>query len=187
MVAESNRIHVFGASGTGTTTLGRLLGEKLGIPRFDTDDYFWAPSELPFSTVRERSQRETLLREALESCDSWVLSGSVCGWGGDFAMPMFTLAVFLYVPHGARMQRLRRRELERFGAEALKPGGRMHRIHREFIEWAAGYERGGLDTRSLAMHEEWMKRLPCEVLRFEGELAAGEIAGQVMVSLPRGS
>lgn len=176
--SRDTRIHVFGASGTGTTTLGRLLGENLRVPHFDTDDFFWAPSEIPYTLVRERKKREALLRSALESSPSWVLSGSVCDWG-DFAIPMFTLVVFLYVPHEARMERLRRRELERFGEEALAPGGYFHEEHLEFIEWAKGYDTGGPDMRSLVMHEEWMKRLPCEVLRFEGEMAVEEIAGRI--------
>lgn len=180
------RIHVFGASGTGTTTLGRLLGERLGIPHFDTDDFFWAASETPYTVVREREQREALLRRALEGSASWVLSGSVCDWG-DFAIPMLTLAVFLYVPHEARMRRLRRRELERFGREALSPGGYLHREHLEFMEWAEGYDEGGLGTRSLALHERWMRKLPCKVLRFEGEMKPDEIAEQVLGCLPRDS
>jgi len=35
------RIHILGASGSGTTTLGRALAERLQCPHFDTDDYFW--------------------------------------------------------------------------------------------------------------------------------------------------
>jgi adenylate kinase family enzyme len=180
--AVEHRIHIFGASGTGTTTLGGVLGERLRIPHFDTDDYFWAPSDVPFSVIRKRNDREAMLRTALESSDSWVLSGSVCDWG-DFAIPMFTLAVFLYVPREIRMKRLRKREAERFGEEALKPGGYMHDNHRAFIEWAGQYDAGGPDMRSLVMHEEWMKELPCEVLRFEGELCMASIAGRIEQSI----
>jgi adenylate kinase family enzyme len=32
------RIHILGASGSGTTTLGRALGEHLQYPHFDTGD-----------------------------------------------------------------------------------------------------------------------------------------------------
>ena len=35
------RIHILGAAGSGTTTLGRALAERLQCPHFDTDDYFW--------------------------------------------------------------------------------------------------------------------------------------------------
>ena len=34
-----HRLHTLGASGSGTTTLGRALAERLQCPHFDTDDY----------------------------------------------------------------------------------------------------------------------------------------------------
>ena len=35
-----NVIHIFGASGSGTTTLGKKISEELGYSFMDTDDYF---------------------------------------------------------------------------------------------------------------------------------------------------
>lgn len=35
-----NVIHIYGASGSGTTTLGKKLCEKLGYTLMDTDSYF---------------------------------------------------------------------------------------------------------------------------------------------------
>jgi adenylate kinase family enzyme len=48
------RLHIFGASGTGTTTLGQALGSTLGVPYFDSDDYFWERSIPPFTVRRPR-------------------------------------------------------------------------------------------------------------------------------------
>src|SRR5678809_1323103 len=42
----SNRIHILGASGSGTT-LGRALAEHLQGSHFDTDDYSWLPTDPP--------------------------------------------------------------------------------------------------------------------------------------------
>jgi adenylate kinase family enzyme len=39
------RILITGASGCGTTTLGRALADKLRLPFFDVDDYYWLPIE----------------------------------------------------------------------------------------------------------------------------------------------
>ena len=47
------RIHIFGASGTGTTTLGGTLAAALDCPHLDTDDYFWIKTDPAFRTVRE--------------------------------------------------------------------------------------------------------------------------------------
>ena len=46
------RVHVFGASGSGTTTLGRALAEALGSVHLDTDAYFWESTDPPFTTIR---------------------------------------------------------------------------------------------------------------------------------------
>ena len=36
-----NVIHIFGASGSVTTTLGKKICDELGYRFMDTDDYFW--------------------------------------------------------------------------------------------------------------------------------------------------
>ena len=103
------RIHILGASGSGTTTLGRALAARLQCPHFDTDDYFWLPTDPPYTQQRERTERQQLLLNDITAQDAWVLSGSLCGWG-DVAIPLFELDVFLTIPQDIRMARLRQRE-----------------------------------------------------------------------------
>ncbi len=55
-------IHIFGASGSGTTTLGRYLSEELGCFHMDTDDYYWEPTDPPYTTKQLPAQRVELLR-----------------------------------------------------------------------------------------------------------------------------
>ena len=133
-----HRIHILGASGSGTTTVGRALAEHLHVPHFDTDDYFWVPTDPPFTHQRARPERQQLLMDALTAHDAWVVSGSLCGWG-DMAIPLFELVVFLSIPHDIRMTRLRQREHERFG-ERILPGGDMYVSSQAFLAWAASYE-----------------------------------------------
>ena len=40
-----NVIHIFGAAGSGTTTLGSKISSKLGYKHMDTDDYYWIPTK----------------------------------------------------------------------------------------------------------------------------------------------
>lgn len=47
-------IHIFGASGSGTSTLGRAVAAGLGWRFLDTDDFFWLPTDPPFTTPRPR-------------------------------------------------------------------------------------------------------------------------------------
>jgi len=157
-----HRIHILGASGSGTTTLGRALAERLQYPHFYTDDYFWLPTDPPFTHQRERTERQQLLMGDLTAYDSWVVSGSLCGWG-DVAIPLFELVVFLWISTDVRMARLRRRGHERFG-ERILPGGDMDELSQAFLAWAASYDEGGLDIRSRRLHEEWLGMLSCPTI-----------------------
>lgn len=126
-----HRIHILGASGSGTPTLGRALAHRLQCPHFDTNDYFRLPTNPPFPRQRERTERQQLLMNDVTAHDAWVVPGSLCGWG-DVAIPRFELVVFLQISPDIRMERLRRREHERFGARLL-PGGNMHEHSQAFL------------------------------------------------------
>jgi adenylate kinase family enzyme len=173
------RVHITGASGSGTTTLGFELSERLGIPHFDTDDYYWMQTDPGYVEPRPMPERLTRLTDELGAAPGWVLSGSMCGWG-DPILSRLDLVVFLYVETGLRMARLRERERREYGEEALAPGGRMHGNHVSFLHYAASYDYGDLQMRSLARHDAWLADLACPVLRFEGDVPTEEqVAGVV--------
>jgi adenylate kinase family enzyme len=165
-----DRIHIVGASGSGTTSLAAALAARHGHRHLDTDDFFWLPSDPPFQTRRPRDARLTLLRAAVAESRGWVLSGSLCGWG-DPLIPDFQLVIFVAVPATARMERLRARELKRHGHAALAPGGKLHEAHVAFLEWAARYDHGDLSERSRMLHDAWLAALPCPVVHLEGDRA----------------
>jgi adenylate kinase family enzyme len=167
------RVHVLGASGSGTTTLGRALAARLGVAHLDTDDFFWLPSEPPFQHIRERGERQALLGADLARHPGWVLSGSLCGWG-DIFIPLFDLVVFLWVPPDVRLARLRERERARYGA-AIDPGGPLHDRYARFMSWAASYDEGlDVPERCRRLHYEWLASLPCPVVRFLDAAPADE-------------
>lgn len=160
-------IHILGASGSGTTTLAEGLCKRLGYFHMDTDNYYWYPTDPPFIDKRPIEERIHLIKRDMEKADKWIMSGSNCGWG-DVFIDLYDLVIFLYVPAEIRMERLRLRELQRYGCGRLSPGGDLFRHHKDFMEWAAGYESGGMDERSLLMHNEWLKKMKCPVIRIEG-------------------
>lgn len=172
------RTHILGAAGAGTTTLGRSLAEHCQCPHFDTDEYFWLPSDPPFQHVRSRPARQALLAADLVRHRQWVLSGSLCGWG-DVFIPLFEVVVFLWLPPTVRLARLVERERRRFGEAALAPGGVMYTHHTAFMAWAAAYDDGGLKLRSRRLHEQWLRSLPCPVLRLEGAQSIEESVMQI--------
>lgn len=170
---KAPRIHILGASGSGTTSLGEALARRLACPHFDADDFFWEKTDPPFTRQRSVEERRRLLETTLSKAPSWVLSGSVTGWG-NFLKPAFSHVIFLHLPREPRLSRLMARERERFG-ERLFPGGDMEQQHLAFMAWAARYDDGGLDVRSRALHEQWMRSLPCPVLRLESTIAVPEL------------
>jgi hypothetical protein len=129
----------------------------------------------------ERLER---LTADLDTAPDWVLSGSL--FWGDALIPRFDLVVFLLVPTGVRLARLRDREQKLFGSEALAPGGRLHENHVAFMEWAASYDDGDLEMRSLARHTAWLEALRCPVLRLDGETATDEQVQAVVAALAQG-
>jgi len=161
-----NVIHIFGASGSGTTTLGRRISDELGYFHMDSDDYFWMPTDPKFTVKRPREDRIRLMEADIEKHESVVISGSLVDWG-DMLIPRFTLAVRISMDRELRLERLRNREKERFG-DRIEPGGDMYEQHIEFIRWAGTYDTGGVDMRSRAKHDEWQKLLTCGILHLDG-------------------
>ncbi len=171
-----------GASGAGVTSLGRALAEALGGPHHDADDYFWRPTTPPYREMREVADRLRLMGEVFLDRADWVLSGSLDGWG-DSVIPLFDLVVFLRVPTAIRVQRLRAREAQRFGPNAVAPGGSLHQQAEEFIEWASHYDDGTREGRNLARHQAWLGALPCRVLRLDGTRPLPDLVKEVCLAI----
>lgn len=179
-----HRIHVFGASGAGTTALGRALAEALAIPHHDTDDYFWLPTVPPYRQIRAIEDRLRLMREMFLNRSDWVLSGSLDDWG-ESIVPFFDLVVFVEVPVDIRLNRLRDREARHFGPDAVSAGGWRHRETEEFIEWASHYDDGSREGRTLIRHLAWLATLICPVLRIDGTRPIPDLICDIIRALPR--
>lgn len=161
-----NVIHIYGASGSGTSTLGRKISEELGYKFMDTDDYFWVPTNPQYTTKRKREERLALMKKDIIENENVVISGSLVDWG-DELIPMFTLVVRLVTDTETRSERLKNREKQRFG-KRIRPGGDMYTHHMEFIQWAQEYDTGSVDMRSKAKHDEWEKLLLCKQIVLDG-------------------
>ena len=164
----NHRIHILGASGSGTTTLGQALAVRLSIAFFDSDQFYWENWPVDFLKKRDPQARENMLHGALSLEKEWLLAGSIDGWHSDIQQH-FSHVVFLYLEPTARMQRLRQREIDRFGEAAIAPGGSQHEDSTYFLDWASHYDDGTLTGRSLPRHEAWMKNLTCPILRLNTE------------------
>lgn len=161
-------LHIYGASGSGTSTIGRFVSDQLGYFFMDTDDYFWEPTDPPYEIKRAIPDRIALMRNDIAKHDKIVISGSLVDWG-DELIPLFTLAIRVETDTAIRIERLKKREREYFGSR-IDAGGDMYENHRAFIEWAASYDCGDLDMRSRAKHDEWQKLLLCRNILLDGSL-----------------
>ena len=165
------RVLVIGASGTGTSTLGRALAADLGCTWIDADDMFWLPTEPPFTTKRPRDERLAMILDALSA--GGVVSGSIVGWGGALE-DSFDLIVFVTLDTAARLERLRARELERFG-----------HVNETFLAWAARYDDDDLaEGRSRKLHEAWLADRP-NVMRLDGAVSTRDQVSVVRARLQR--
>lgn len=161
------RILVTGASGAGTTTLGRALAQELGCAALDADHYYWLPTEPPFRDKRDRAERRAMLERDLVQ-DPVVVSGSVMDWGPKIE-DAFDLIVFLTLPAEIRIARLQAREEAAFG-----------RVDPKFLEWAAQYDSGTQAGRSRLRHERWLAMRRTALLRIDGDTTVEERVRRVL-------
>jgi adenylate kinase family enzyme len=167
------KLHIFGASGTGVSTLGEALGTALGLPYFDTDAYFWEATDPPFTVRRPPALRDARLAHDLAGHQRWLVGGSIVGWGEQW-LAAFDLVVFLWLPPALRLQRLHQREHARYGARILADPRQAARTQ-AFLAWAAGYDDSSMGgSRTLANHTSWLARFTCPVLELRGDLTVAQ-------------
>jgi len=124
--------------------------------------------------------------EDVGSLPSWVLAGMVAGWRPQPVLD-YTLIVLLYVPPLPRLERLRQREQQRYGAR-IAPGGDMEATHVAFLRWSAGYDDGtSTGTNTLLRHQTFLDEASCATLRLDGELATAVQVERVLRSRVRPS
>jgi len=182
-----NIIHVFGAAGSGTTTIARAICDRFLYIHLDTDNYFWVPTDPPYMIKRSPLEMQQLLKADLDKYQKCVISGSLCGrgdfWGGVF-IPIFDLAIFVDTVTYVRINRIQEREYNKFGGRIL-PGGDMYENHSDFIEWARSYDSGGLEQRSRALHMKWMGMLTCPILTVDGTKPVSDIMTEIEYMIPK--
>lgn len=159
-------IHLFGASGSGTTTIGDYISETYGFFHMDTDKYFWECTNPPFTKKRLEEERLSLMVSDIEKHDKVIITGSLCGWG-DSLIPYFSCAAEIIVPPDIRYKRIQIRELQLFGSRIMK-GGDMYKQHKDFMSWAMNFEKFGIEHRSRVQHDAWKKLLQCPVISIDG-------------------
>jgi adenylate kinase family enzyme len=171
------RVLVLGATASGVTTLGRALAARWSVPHADTDDYFWEPTEPPYTVKRAEDRRIQLMQDMFLPRRAWVLTGSVMGWGEPL-LDHVDVLVFCSLDPDVRLERLRAREAVRYG-DRIRPGGDLATTHEDFVTWAAGYEIPDFPGRSRTLHEAWMTRFSGPVVRVDTARPVDELVAEL--------
>ncbi|WP_350289284.1 AAA family ATPase [uncultured Croceitalea sp.] len=172
------KILLFGASGSGTTTLGNEIGKRTNFKHLDLDDYYWKKTIPPFQEKIPLAERNKNLKVDFKKFENVIVSGSMVSWGKEWETA-FDLAIFIQLENKERIERLKRREIERYG-EKLATNNIIQQNSKAFLEWADQYENPNFDGRSLKVHNEWIKLLDCEVLKLDGKSELNNNAEKVL-------
>jgi len=160
------KILIFGASGSGTTTLGNEIENRVDFKHLDADDYYWKNTEPPFQEKIPLTERNENLKVDFKKFTDVVVSGSMVTWGKEWESA-FDLAVFIRLENTERMERLKKREIKRYG-EKLLTDKKIQQHSKAFLQWANQYENPSFKGRTLKVHHNWIELLNCKVLRLNG-------------------
>lgn len=167
------RIHILGASGSGVTTTGQELAKKLNLQYFDSDNYFWKNTNPSFVDRHNPKERNAKIKSDLEGLENWVLGGSVFQWG-DNVFQNFDLVVFLFIQQEIRIDRLKKREFERYGNSIFTDPDRNEQF-KNFIAWATDYDNStGIANRNLKAHENWLQTISFPTLKIIGNFTTDQ-------------
>ena len=172
------KILIFGASGSGTTTLANEIETKTDFKHLDVDDYYWKKTNPPYQEKIPLTKRNENLKADFEKYKNVVVSGSMVSWGKEWETA-FDLAIFIRLENTVRMARLKKRETQRYG-EKLLTDKKILKNSNEFLEWSNQYENPNFKGRSLKIHNNWIEMLDCKILRLNG---ATELSNKVEIVL----
>lgn len=165
-------IIVCGLNGTGKSTLGKVLAEKLDFYFIDIEDLYFpkTDSNYMYTSPRTRKEVEMLLLQEVKTHKNFVLA-SVKGDYGKNIYSFIQYAVLLEVPKDIRLQRVKNRSFQKFGDRMLL-GGDLHEQEEKFFRF--------VESREENIVKEWVKSLKCPVIRIDGTKSIDENANFIM-------
>lgn len=151
-------IAVVGANGSGKTTLGRYLADLLGYQHMDIEDYYFKESVIPYANSRTREEVRALLLADMKKHDRFVLSAVNCDFGNEINT-LYDCVVYIEAPLEIRLERIKRRAVDKFGSRVLK-GGDMYEQEQDFFEFVA--------ARTMDKTDAWLRSTECPVIHVDG-------------------
>ena len=155
-------ILICGLNGTGKSTLGRLLADRMEYEFIDNEDLFFpkADSSYTFSNPRSKEEVIQLLEEKISRNNQFVFA-AVKGNYGDRLIASLDHIVLIEVPKQIRSKRVRDRSYQKFGDRIL-PGGDLYDTESKWFSLT--------DSRPDNYVSDWLETVNCPVIRIDGTL-----------------
>ena len=155
-------ILICGLNGTGKSTLGRLLAERMDYEFIDNEDLFFPKADPSYTFSNPRSKEEVIrLLEEKISGNSRFIFAAVKGDYGDRLIASLDYIVLIEVPKQIRSNRVRDRSYQKFGHRIL-PGGDLYEKESKCFSLT--------DNRPDTYVTDWLDTLDCPVIRIDGTL-----------------
>ncbi len=164
-----NGIIIMGLNGSGKSTICHGLADLLNYRRMDVEDYYFLDSEIPYTKSRTHDMVKQLMLDDIKIYHNYVLSSVGCNWGSEI-VSTYKLAILLYAPLQERLERIKQREITRFGNRVLV-GGDMYEAQKRFHDMVA--------TRSEEDIKQQAYSLTCPLLEIDATLPVKEILGLI--------
>ena len=160
-----NGIIIMGLNGSGKSTICRQLADLLNYRPMDVEDHYFLDSDIPYTKSRTQEEVRQLMLQDINIYHNYVLSSVGCNWGSEI-VSTYKLAILLYAPLEVRLERIKQREINRFGSRILE-GGDMYESQKRFHNMVA--------TRSPEDIKQQAYSLTSPVLEMDATLPLKEI------------
>ena len=155
-------ILICGLNGTGKSTLGRLLADRMEYEFIDNEDLFFpkADPSYTFSNPRSKEEAIQLLEEKISRNNRFVFAAVKGNYGGRLIASLDHI-VLIEVPKQIRSKRVRDRSYQKFGDRIL-PGGDLYDTESKWFSLT--------DSRPDNYVSDWLETVNCPVIRIDGTL-----------------
>ena len=153
-------ILICGLNGTGKSTLGRILADRMGYEFIDNEDLYFPKTDpsYVFSGPRSKEEAIRLLEERISGNKRFIFA-AVKGDYGDKLGASLDGIVLIEAPKQIRSRRVRERSYQKFGDRIL-PGGDLYDKESQWFSLT--------DSRPDTYVTDWLETVRCPVIRIDG-------------------